>query len=105
MNCLDMEITVQIVRFVDDHQPGWVECVFADAEEREHRFVDKVPIFSTECLDASSTYPRWGRAACEVVERWKDAHGRELVRVTTADGIESTEGLSVFVVLAAQLVT
>lgn len=102
-----MKLVVQIVRFVDDQQPGWVECVFVDAEERKHTFVDKVPIFSTECLDAFSKYPLWGCAACEVVERWKDAHGKELVRVTTArpDGIESTEGLSEFVVLAAQLVT
>lgn len=60
MNCLDMELTLQIVRFVDDNQPGWVECVFVDAEERKHTFVDKVPIFSTECLDAASKYPRSG---------------------------------------------
>lgn len=93
------------MRFVDDHQPGWVECEFIDAEGRKHRFVDKVPIFSAEDLDAAGTYPRVGVIAGEVVARWKDAQGRELVRVTTVrpDGVESTEGLSEFVVPAAQL--
>jgi len=102
-----MELTVQIVRFVDGHQPGWVECELIDAEECKHKFVDKVPIFSRKWLDAAGAYPTTGGAACEVMARWKDARGRELVRVTTArpDGIESTEGRSEFVVLAAQLST
>ena len=102
-----MELIVQIVRFVDDHQPGWAECEFIDAEGRKHRFVDKVPIFSAERLDAASTYPRAGGIAGEVVARWKDAQGRELVRVTTARPypIESTEGVSEFVVLDEQLST
>src|SRR5262249_13899900 len=93
-------LCVQIVRFVDEHQPGWVECVFTDAEGRKHKFVDKVPIFSSDDLDERSVYPRAGGARCEVLTRWNDADGRELVRVTTArpDGVESTEGLSEFVV-------
>ena len=83
----------QIVRFVDGHQPGWVECEFIDAEDCKHRFVDKVPILSAENLDAASVYPMAGGISCEVVASWKDVQGRELVRVTTARpwGIESTD--------------
>lgn len=102
-----MEIAVQIVRFVDDHQPGWAECELLDADLHKHSFVDKIPGFSLELLDANSTYPRPGRIACEVVARWKDVHGRDLARVTTARprSIESTDGLSEFIVFAAQLLT
>ena len=35
-------ISVQIVRFVDSHQPGWVECLLVDAERRRHIIVEKV---------------------------------------------------------------
>jgi hypothetical protein len=100
-----VEVIAQIVRFVDGHQPGWVECEFIDAEDCKHRFVDKVPILSAENLDAASVYPMAGGISCEVVASWKDVQGRELVRVTTARpwGIESTDGLVEFVVLAAQL--
>jgi len=63
---------------------------------------DKIPMFTVELLDAHSKYPTHGIVRCEVVERYRDEKGRELVRVTTAtpDEIESTEGLSEFIVLA-----
>jgi hypothetical protein len=100
-----VELRVQIVRFVsDDPQPGIVACEFIDAEGQLHAFVDKVPMFTAESLDASSFYPTPGSAACEVLARWQDALGRELVRITTVRPfeIQSTEGLSEFVVLSTQ---
>jgi hypothetical protein len=100
-----MELVVRIVRFVsDDPQPGIVACEFMDAEGRAHTFIDKVPVFTAQNLDAASFYPQPGSAACGVLARWQDARGRELVRITTARPIEiqSTEGLSEFVVLSTQ---
>jgi len=96
-------IRVEIVRFVDAHQPGWAECEFEDAEGRRHVVRDKVPIFTGEVLDADSRYPMAGVIRCEVLERFQDATGREMVRVGTAkpDGVESVEGLSEFVVPVA----
>jgi hypothetical protein len=42
---------------------------------------------------------------CEVLARWQDTQGRELVRITITRPInmESTDGLSEFVVVATQL--
>ena len=96
-------LAVQIVRFVDDSFPGWVECKFTDSEGRLHTFVDKWPIVTTEVLDENSAYPRSGYIHCEVLSRLLDTRGRELVRITTAFSTESTEGLSEFVVLSSQL--
>src|SRR5579859_5662505 len=50
-------------------------------------------------------YPKPGSVGCEVSARWRDSDGRELIRISTARpwGIESTEGVSEFVVLAEQL--
>ena len=98
-------LRVEIARFVDDSQPGWVECEFVDADGRRHTLRYKVPIFSTEWLDAASAYPQPGDAGCEVLAQWKGELGREVVRITTARpcDIESSEGLSEFVVLASQL--
>ena len=94
-------LAVQIVRFVDDSFPGWVECQFADAEGRVHTFVDKYPTFTSQTL-ASSRYPQPGDIECEVLSRSQDARRGELVRIWMP-GIESTEGLSEFVVLPTQL--
>jgi hypothetical protein len=98
-------LAVEIVRFTDDRFPGWVASEFMDAEGRRHTIIDKVPGLSLEDLDATSEYPRPGAARCEVLDRWRDALGRELARISLAkpDGIESTEGLSEFDVLSAQL--
>ena len=98
-------LSVQIVRFVDAHQPGWVACEFADTEGRTHTLIDKVPIFSDEDLDADSAFPRPGVAHCEILERWRNSEGRELVRISTQRpfDIESADGVSEFVVDARQL--
>ena len=95
-------VAVQIVRFVDDSFPGFVECELVDASGRCHILKDKVPIFTDEVLDADSTYPVPGLVACEVVGRYQDDKGQELLRVSTASPlyIESAEGVSEFTVLA-----
>ena len=100
------DITVQIVRFVDESQPRWVECELVDADARRHLIIDKVPIFTLADLRAESKYPVPGIVRCEVLRKYKDESGRELVHVSTAQpwGIESTEGLSEFI-LPARLVT
>ena len=98
-------LTVQILRFVDDRFPGWVECDFVDASSVRHSIIDKYPQFTAEMLDATSAYPQLGKAPCEVLERWRDSQGRELARITLArpGGMESKEGKSEFVVEAKQL--
>ena len=40
------DLAVQIVRFVDECQPGVVACEFVDADGHLHTLIDKVPIFS-----------------------------------------------------------
>jgi hypothetical protein len=101
-----MELAVQVVRFVSgDPQPGVVACEFVDAEGRRHTLIDKVPICCFEHLDAHSTYPQPGAVRCEVLARWRDDTGRDAVRVTIdlPDHVESSEGVSEFVVLSTQL--
>ena len=100
-----MELSVQIVRFVSrEPQPGVVACEFVDADNRTHTIVDKLAIFTAVDLDDLGPYPTNGVVRCEVLGTWKNPEGRELVRITTRrDGVESTEGLSEFVVLRKQL--
>jgi len=100
-----MDLPVQIVRFGShEPQPGVVACEFVDAENQTHIIIDKVPIFSAVHLDERDSYPLAGSVRCEQLAAWRDARGRELVRITTGrDGVESTEGLSEFVVLRNQL--
>ena len=98
-------LALRIIRYVRDDFPGWVECEFADAQGCQHRIIDKVPMFTTEPLDSNSKYPREGQLYCEVLARWTDDNGRDLVRVTTAGPlpVESAAGLTEFVVPAVEL--
>lgn len=99
-------ISVQIERFVDDHQPGFVECRLVDASGRSHLFVEKVTVVTTLNLGPHSSYPLVGTIGCEVESKLSDDEGRELVHVNTERpwGVESTEGISRFLVLSAQVV-
>ena len=91
---------IQISRFVDDRQPGFVECVLVDAFGKAHVFIEKVPVVTTENLLPTSTYPTAGTLDCEIVAEWTDDSGRALMRIDTERpwGVESTEGLTEFVV-------
>src|ERR1700692_4014306 len=104
LECAMPGLRVSIIRFVDEHQPGFVECEFTDANGTVHTLVDKVPVFSLEDLWNDSVYPQPGFARCEVLARSQDSRG-QLARVTIAkpDGLESMNGLSEFVVLESQL--
>jgi hypothetical protein len=93
------------IRFVQDHQPPIVACDFDDAEGHHHTLVDKVLIFRSEWLSPDSKYPQPGSVRCEILGRWRDVSGRELVRITIEkpDHVESTKGLSEFLVVSSQL--
>lgn len=99
------DITVQIVRFVDNSFPGFVEARFFAALGVEHRFMEKVPVGGLEDLLADSDYPRAGVIRCENENERQDADGRSLLAVSTElpDGVESTAGLSRFIVLTPQI--
>ena len=90
-----MEVRVQIVRFVMEHQPPIVEATLLDSRGQSHTFVEKSAIFTDDwSLTEASVYPQPGAIRCEALAQWRDASGAELVRVTTErpDGIESREG-------------
>jgi hypothetical protein len=96
------ELKVSIVRYIsDDPQPGIVECQFQDAYGRRWSFIEKTLVVSVEQIDDHSVYPQPGTTACEVVQRFRDAGGRELIRV---NNVESVEGVTQFDVLPESLV-
>lgn len=101
-------LVVQIVRWVDDHFPGFVVCEFVDAWKRVHALTDKVPMVSTNDLDATSIYPQPGGIRCTVLERWRELRAEELgelvrVYIGYPDAMETTEGLQEFVVQSSQV--
>jgi hypothetical protein len=86
------ELAVEIVRFVDDCQPGIVACEFVDSDDRRHTLIGKIPIFSDDSfLDANSKYPQQGTVRCTVLNHGRDARGRELVSISTALGAQHDE--------------
>ena|SRR4028119_1015679 len=99
-------VSVQIVRYVDDSQPGWVEAKLRDAWGQEWPFVDKVPVFTEAALSADSSYPQPGLIRCEVIRSWQDESGRVVCSIETAkpDGVEAEGRVSGFDVLAEQIV-
>lgn len=95
------EVAIDILRWVDDSQPGWIECTLTDAYGREHFFVEKVPVVTVERLDADSAYPRRATMECSVVGAGELPDGRAFVTIDTQRpyGVESTAGQSRFEVL------
>jgi len=98
-------ITVQIVRFTDASQPGWVECVLRDAAGREWLLAEKVPIFTEALLDANSSYPQPGVVACEIVREWTDEQGRGRCIISTERpwGVKTQGGETQFEVFSNQV--
>lgn len=87
-------VRVVISRFVSDvPQPGTVEAVLTDIEGKEHKIIDKVPIFSAESLTAKDEYPKDGVVSCQILERWIDCI---TINTEKPDGVESEEHITVF---------
>jgi hypothetical protein len=100
-------VAVVITRFVDEHQPGFVECTLVDAHGVTHVFVEKVPIVTSKDLRSDSPYPQEGSIACTVLRRFVGSKNEALVEVDTELPwhVESTNGQTVFVVVEHQVVT
>jgi len=83
----------------------FLECSITDARGAKHLFVEKVPVVTLEDLTETSTYPRRGVIACDVLRRWRDSNDREIVTIDTNKpwGIESTDGQTQFDVLVSTL--
>ena len=99
-------VQVEITRFTDSTNPGWVECRIADAWGKEWSFVEKLPVVSRDDLGAESEYPQTGIVACEIVKRWQDDQNRDLATIDTTKpwGVESSDGNTQFDILVDQLV-
>lgn len=78
MTCL----RVDIVGFADESFPGLVHCDFADANGNRHKFIEKIPVVTTQDLWSDSTYPQPGLMPCERVECLEDGKGRALACVS-----------------------
>ena len=98
-------VAVEITRYVDASFPGWVELVLRDARGAAWTFIEKVPVVSTESLTESSSFPRAGTIACEVVPTSSEAAGSGLVEIDTSRplGIEAKDGTTRFLVRDSQL--
>jgi len=98
-------LLIQIVRFVDEHQPGFVAGEFTDAQGRRHTIIDKVPVIGLTDLWSDSNYPQPGVAKCEILARLQDGEGHKLSRITIDKpwSLESAEGRIEFVVFDSQL--
>jgi hypothetical protein len=99
------DLHVQIVRFIMDHQPPIVAGEFVDAASRTHTVIDRVWMFSEKTLDAHSQFPQSGLIRCAVLAEWRDTRDQQLVSfyIASPDQIESTEGLTEFVVARDQV--
>jgi len=102
-----MQLRVQIVRYVDDHFPGFVECDLVDASGRIHTFVEKGPVVSDKWPGPDDSYPMNGEIRCEILGQLRCPGGRDLLRVTTEqpDCVETKDGIAEFVVLSSQVIS
>ena len=76
---------IEITRFVDDAQPGWVEAVMVDAWKQKWTFVQKIHSFTDDDLDSESDYPIQGYLECAIVGSYLDRDERLVAVIRAAD--------------------
>jgi len=99
-------VAVEITRFLNADNPGWVECRLVDLSGREHLFHEKIPVVTTDDLWSDTHYPQPGVIAAIAVRRSTQPSGQECLTVDTAEpwDIESTTGETIFELGSHQLV-
>jgi hypothetical protein len=91
-------VRIEVLKLVRADSPGWVECSLVDSAGTEWRFVEKVPVVLHDHESHLAFLPRPGVLACAVTLREEG----EVATIETH--VESTNGRTVFQVLATQLV-
>ena len=101
-----VHIAVEIMRFLKEDVPGWVECRLVDISGRVHLFHEKVPVVTAANLWSDTHYPQPGIVAAIVLKRNAQHSGQESLTVDTAEpwDIESTAGETIFEIGSHQLV-
>jgi hypothetical protein len=82
----DAIIRARATRWEDDAFPGWIEVTLTDAAGREHRMVDKVPIFTTLDIRSDSAFPTELWIAADTTNVVGDVVTATLKAVETDDG-------------------
>lgn len=98
-------IRAEIIRWVSDDFPGFVECRFTDRFGKVWTVVEKVPVLTDANLRSTSPFPQPVLIACEVVATRRDNAGREITEISTLtpSSIEATDGTTSFQLYAEQL--
>ena len=101
-----LAIKIKITKFISSDNPGFVECTFMDALDKEHIVHEKVPVVTTENLNEKSTYPKDGVIACRQINQRTDEKGRVIVTVDTEEpwGVDTTDGKFQFDILKENLI-
>ena len=97
-------ITVRIIEFVDEHQPGWVKCIFTDAYGKEWSVIEKIPVVTSTSLNSMSFYPTEGFIACHILS---EIEGQQITTIDTSKpwGINAESGETVFDVFSTQIIS
>ena len=80
-------LPVSIVRYTNDHQPGWVECQFTDIHGRTYTSGEIKQVYVTNTyVDETTRYPVPGALDCIVV-----SSVNEVSRITIEESWEGIE--------------
>jgi hypothetical protein len=98
-------IRAQIIRWVSDDFPGFVECRFTDTLGGEWSLIEKLPVVTDADLRSTSQFPQPALVACEVLAGGQDNAGRKIAEITTITpfATEATDGTTRFLLYAEQL--
>lgn len=81
-------VRARAIRWESEAFPAWVEVRVVDADGREHRIVEKVPVLTSATIDSGSL----------PAELWISGEAAEVdtgrVRTTLACAVETTAGLT-----------
>lgn len=97
-------LRADIVRWVDEDFPEFVDARFTDRFGREWSVVDKAAVIAPRDFWTDTPLPQPIVIACTIVAQGRDDAGRDFAEISTEPwGIETEDGISTFEVLTHQL--
>lgn len=102
---LRVTLKAEIVAWLDDHQPGFVRCRFADRFGTEWLVDEKLPVVTVAELWPPFRFPQPAAIAAMLVAEGSDGAGRPVSTIDLGwpDGIATTDGRTTFEVFSEQL--
>jgi hypothetical protein len=74
-------LKIKITKYISNDFPGFIECSFTDAFNKQWKIIDKIPVLTTKNIDKNNNFPIEEKIEVEAEKESIDKNGNKLITI------------------------